>query len=579
MKKSLCAIFIWFCILMGLSVKAKTLVTNFSDYSFGGEKIVLDEKQLLYGYEYMNYHQEVSASESKNVQNIKFIHNDEYVVYGSFNIMEKEFPYIAYYKNMQLVFEKTYLELNEGKFIDLLIDGDKFVAVGNLYDNICDSKILIAEVGNNGNLLQKNVFEGTRGSYAYNIYCYDKFYYVVGLTYACDFEGYNSDNLSSIIVFNVLKNNLHILDLLMLSNSDGAKFYDCVNLDENFYILAEVNGKGDFQNGNKQYFNVLIQCDYQLGQPNYICINEEIENTKLFNYQKNILLVQKEDTNTLSFVEYSKSLDKVKDFEYLNYENEIDDFFISTEEAQINILFTSGKKANLVVLEDYQLLYKRQFNDIANNILGFFRKDNILYFHLDNDNSLVLTSFHVKVDKNMIYINGKMIETQSSEESNNNQFGDKTIYHQGEFDNIIIYYSQKESIPLQVNIVNFGVYDIGLKLIFNAKGYLNGEEIVSGYTINSCDKYLLELESSNGERVSFYFTVSNLTTEKKEEAQFDNYYLNTDVLINENPKNLETKSDANIALVEESYDLFYIPLLFGIGVIVGLLIMRRRKHA
>ena len=116
------------------------------------------------------------------------------------------------------------------------------------------------------------------------------------------------------------------------------------------------------------------------------------------------------------------------------------------------------------------------------------------------------TKDKIKYEDIKIYKNYKEVDINQNRNFDNLNFGiynKKSIKEKGDMK--IIYYSKVE-VPLTINVSDEGVYDIGSRITFNAKAYLNNEEIESGYIVENIGKYQLDIYSENNEKrtISFY---------------------------------------------------------------------------
>lgn len=80
-------------------------------------------------------------------------------------------------------------------------------------------------------------------------------------------------------------------------------------------------------------------------------------------------------------------------------------------------------------------------------------------------------------------------------------------------------------VPLEVNIVNGGIYPLNYQLLFTGKAYINGNEILNNYTLSEEKKVILDLVGANGQITSFQFYISRkqvtFTEDKHNTADFE----------------------------------------------------------
>ena len=68
---------------------------------------------------------------------------------------------------------------------------------------------------------------------------------------------------------------------------------------------------------------------------------------------------------------------------------------------------------------------------------------------------------------------------------------------------------QEIEVPLEINIMNGGVYPLNYKLLFKGKAYLDGNEILNNYALQEEKEVKLDLVGANGQVTTFQFFVSH----------------------------------------------------------------------
>lgn len=565
------------------NVNAKVITTE-EDYQTEEEKEIITEDELLEGYNYFHEHNEIIDFEKIIVNKIEYLNNDEFIILGGIKEGVKVYPYACYYKNNDLVFQKIYTELQEGEFSDFTILEDRIAIIGSVKNSFNCYGIIIMEISFKGDILKKQTLNSDRDSYGYKIMNVGNFYYFVGKTYASSFEGVNSEGSTSLIYGNILKNNFNKYDVMLLGNSGGIIYHDSICISNEIYILATSYGKGYFTSNNEDEFLMLIKTDYQLGQPIYISLKKEeaSKKYKMTEYSGNLLLASQQSDYLIKFDLFDLELNKIKSFNYedLDLPSRIKDYYLTTNGEYIGLSVVSDESHGTVILKfDERIYYEYNKKSSDFQLINFQYKNHILnYYTFENGKHHLFNKFFLRKINENIFVNGIHLAKEKVLDGDN-EFGEEFVDYKIEFDNIVVYYKERLIVPLKVNIENFGIYDQGIVLEFNGKGYLNGVEIKSGYKITKEDKYLLELYSNNQNKESFYFTVSDLTEDIEEKEFIRNYELELEKI---NEKNESTfvmfANDLIIEPIKEEYDYFYIILFLFLGMTFGKIFIRRKKN-
>lgn len=537
-------------------------------------------EQLENGYQYVDEKVEVINLDKINDLKIEYKTNDEFYVFGTFLVDSKTYPYLAYYKNSSLIYEKIFNELGAGVGVDFLIDEDEVIILTNIMEKNIYNTVL-AKVSNDGKIIMKKEFRGDKDTLGEKILKCDNFYSVLGETYATKLEDNENDTLFSVFQATVFKENFNQCEVNLWGNNTYSRFFDACSVGREVYILIEVCGKGYFESKYGHRFVVLMETDIQFSQPTYISYPVEFINEKkqMISLNKEFCLVTQSSDYSLQFDLYSFGLTKKDSFTYFDYvlKNKIYDFMIFSNENEINIfLETIDKGKNIyryVVYDGEKNLYEKDYNSI--NKRDFMFSQNRIINYLENG-KLIQECYFQKIEKN-IYVNGKKYEPVKINEISGS-YGEKVEIYETRFSDFIIRYLEKEKVELKINIKNYGVYDMGVKLEFNAIGYLNGELIESGYEIEKEDKYLLELVGNGGEKEVIYFTVTNLVDNNYEEKVYPNFDVEISKIYSRNESTSSMfENKLKLEKVTVEFDYYYL-IVFGIiGVLFGMLVGRKKK--
>ena len=536
--------------------------------------------ELESGYQYIKEKKEVINLEKIENRKIKFKSSNEFFVFGSFSIDKKTYPYLAYYSNSKLIFERIFNELGIGAGEDFLIDNEKIIILTNtLEKNIY--KTTLAKIDYEGKIVAKKEFKGDKDTFGKKVLISDNFYSIFGETSASNFEGNINDTLFSVFQATVYKDDFSECDVNLWGNNTYSRFFDACTIDRNVYILLEVCGVGYFESKYDNRFIVLMETDIQFSQPTYMTYSTEFININkmMINYNGKFCLVTQNTDFSLLFELYGNGLSKKETFTYFDYvlKNKITSFEVYKKEDTLTIFLESENQEeysyNYTIKDENEVIYEKSYQ--TENKLEFIFYDNYVINYIEN-NKLIQNSYLKKNCKDIYINNIKCHSVKVSETSGS--YGEKIEIYEARGNDFVIRYLVKEQVDLKVNIKNYGVYDMGVRLEFNAIGYLNGELIESGYEIEKEDKYLLELIGNSGEKEVIYFTVTNLVQDEFKEKVYPDYNIEISKIYSRNESN-STMFENNLKLekVVVEFDYYYL-LVFGIiGVLFGMIMRRKKK--
>lgn len=575
------------------SVNAKIYISTSEEYYDSGNINIVGEDYLNKGYLYRNVHKEFKVDSDLIIENIVYLHTDEYLVLG----MSSGLPYVSYYKEGNKIFENKIFDSINGKFVDAIFEDDKIVLLGEVRKTDKISRILIEEYSYNGISLRKQEIMGDNDSFAKRIFKINNCYYFTGETMSKMIDGCYNDSLRSILIGRISELDFSDYYIISFGNGDYNTLYDCIYLKNEIFLLIHFSGKGYFLSGNtSNEFFAIVKFDEQLDMPMYYSLKRDKcdERSRLVSDGESALLVSVVEKYKIGIGKWNMGLDKI---DYLEYDltkisDKIERIDVFYENNCLAVIATFSKNGclweNEIILDkQYQKIYDSGLKNMGNkkvenvNYKNYFF--NILYSSLDTDEFEMISEVYIKKKDNRIFINGKEIINKKTEE-NSTEFGEKEVYEEYVTKDINILIKSKISAPLKTNVKNFSVYDVGLKLEFNAIGYLNGKQIENNYIINESGNYLLELYGISGEKESIYFIVDNLTvSDIEEEVQtkssltFENVF---DKKTNStNTVNNEVKSDTLV--LKNDWSFLIVSLVVGVisGTVISKLINRRKKYA
>lgn len=262
----------------------------------------------------------------------------------------------------------------------------------------------------------------------------------------------------------------------------------------------------------------------------------------------------------------------------------IDYLYVITPKLQIKLLdeyaSTGYKPADLCVVFDHLMItyYNSTINGIrvigtdeemVNVNESLTRKSYIigdkLYFINDNQEVIVYQLSHLSFKKmgnfNRLFYRHQLVDIdieQSSCNYNPKIFGDYEMINYYYVNDLMIIFYEQLQVSAEVNISNHNIYQRGIKLEFNADGYLNGEKINSGMVINCVGTYYLELVGYKNKTKYYQIEVIDLDYEQP---------IIKSILIEEKKYNIDESSQViinqhlttNLAIKDDvSHELWYI---------------------
>ena len=589
-----------FYLLKGISVFLVLLCTYGSSFnakiifdvteSQGGD-VVLSEEEINGGYSYHKEHLEIVNLLNIEINDIEVIDSKSYVLCGRINGSGYSYyPYVAYYENNQLVFQKTFDDYGIGVFKDMLIENDKIVLIGN-YDERDVSVICLFELDLDGKITKSIKFGANRDSYGYKVLSLEYEYMIVGATYASEFMGCQNQGTKSMVVGRVDKEDFSDNYLVSFGN-ETMDFHDAVTDNEAIFILATVNGLGYFSDRGRTKFLVLIKMDHYVDSPEYISLfgSEVVKTSKMFIYQDHVCFMEVEHSHQVGLVSYSKDLEFINMDIYTDNHlpSGISDFCVDSNNKEMALSLYSKYNNKLY---ERRIIFDKDFNEYFNeefihqidDVVKKYKYSNHVFFYvMKNRDYKVYTDIFLKKIDDDIYINGTPATLNKEEDSNLDSYGVKKELYEATLGDISVNYYHESEVELKTNITPFSTYDKGISLEFNAKGYLNGEEIENGYKVNNEGQYLLELLSTDGKKESIYFTVGSLTidynnievigSEKQTEATYKR--ISEETIEKEHKVQI---SDA-ITVTKNNYNYYYLIISLVLGSGLGLLLIRGKRN-
>lgn len=593
MKKIILFIFVFVCLIFLSSVKpnAKIYLSTEKDYYSESETILVSEEKLENGYEYKNVHHELDLRSDIESVNIVFNHSDEYLIMGKKN----EKPYICYYKQGNLTFENQITDCVYGMFVDAIFDEDKIIVFGEIRYDAEITRLIIVEYSLNGIQTRKQEIYGDDRSEAKRILKINDEYFFVGETLASKLGGCENDGARGIVIGKVQKKSFSDVEIVVFGNDELNYVYDVNCIENRIYLLVHFKGNGYFISGNSsKEFYAIVMFEDRLDMPIYASLKLDNASSK-----SKIILKDEEVIITSIINKYNVEIDrrsiylkpiKKERYDFNKISETIENIDAFYKDEKMVFVATYKKNNNLyecrVVLDSENnkvygtdLIEKENYRLISSNYKDYMF--NTLYYSNEEKKYYLESDAFIQKKNDDIYINGCKLKGKE-QKVDENEFGDKKIYKEYLSDEFNILITKTIYTPLKVNVKNFSVYDVGMKLEFNATAYLNSKEIKSGYVIEECGNYLLELYGSSGVKESIYFIVDNITKEDVCEVEKKEYNFSVEEYTAQTyEKDITVVNDLATEKVILKTDWYYFAVFFILGAFLADIIytkIERKKN-
>lgn len=571
-------VFVGLFFVSKISPNAKIYLSTEKNYYSESDTLVISEERLEQGYEYKNVHHEFDLNKEVESVNIVFNHSDEYLVMGKKN----EKPYLAYYNQKNLIFENQINDCVYGMFVDAIFDDDKIIVFGEIRYDAVITRLIIIEYNLNGVQTRKQEMYGDDRSEAKRILKINDEYFFVGETLAHELYGCKNDGARGIVIGKVQKKSFSDFEIIVFGNDRLNYVYDVNCIENRIYLLTYFTGSGYFNSGNssKEFYAIVmfedrldmplyssLKLDNANGKSKIILTNEEviIASSDKYNVEMNIksIYLNSIKKERYDFYKINETIENIEAF----YENDRK-IFVATYEKNNNLY-----ECRVVLDEDNNKVYGTDLIEKKNSkLISSNYKDymfNTLYYSTEEKTYYIESETFIQKKNDDIYANGcklKGIEQKVDE----NEFGDKKIYQEYISEEFNILITKTIYTPLKVNVKNFSVYDVGLKLEFNARAYLNGKEIENGYTIEECGNYLLELYGSDNTKESIYFIVEEITKGNVTETEKVEYDFSIEKYISSyNKDEVLVTNDLTTDTVYLKNDWYYFAVFFILGAFIA----------
>lgn len=553
---------------------------------------------------------EIAVDEAITVRKIVNINDKEFFLLGSVDAktypyesnLDKDFAYLAYYKDNTLQWAKIIRETRYGKLNDGVVLDNAIAVIGD-YDSITqNSNVFILLVSFDGKVIYDKEIKGSLNDFSKNIYYKAGNLIFCGVSESKNYDFYPLTKSGYDIFVGNINLETKDLDIYLVGNNGDDLLLKSFNADGYLYIYTYLKGGGFYFNNYTydQNFKCLIEVDERFEFNNFVAVpalnNQSNEDIFVFN-NKIVISNFEYGSNSLSFRLYNKRLefDAYKSYTIKTI-NSLIDYKIITKSDKLYLTTLAYKgegnvyNTNHILDINYQenSYFDKKTLDMQSSILDYSIIDGKIKINVLNKNDAtinVLDYVHLQVKHQRkeedayylndydVYINGKLVEKKLAKDvAPSNAFGEFIeIYTATLFDYELVLPIEKYYYP-KINLKNKEKYDLGVILSFNGKGYLNDEEITNNYKITEAGKYVLEIKGSNGERKVINFDVLDLSynPDKKNdyiENEFIPYqeydYLSSKVEINLNQFNIEQI---------DNYAIIIIFAFIAFGIILGIIL-------
>ena len=453
----------------------------------------------------MVFEKSISISKNEQILLIRYITNKEkdlghlYMYYVKNNVIIKE---ILLYYNQSI------------KVCDLLVDGDDFIIIGQIWNSLyANYDIVFVVCDKNGFRKCNKIMGGSKTDTGLTGVVLEDSYLITGITNSTD-QVFDDNKKENGFLMKIDKQNYEVTnieyckdlllasDVKMVKGNNGIKLL-IVNLDN--ILLIDLNNDGKTLKEKKISFDTNIKLVEIYGK-------EEIK-----------IIIEKDQQLEIGIID-NKGYQRVNILSN-NLKVKNVDFF----DQMLNILYiVDGGYLFVVYDEEYQKIYEKELYQVFSNNNGLFMDGQIIIEPLEDSSKVnihqleylkILTMGKTEVATDSDYHDYQVVINGHKAKHNQNllvdnvdkdTFGnyDVMYYFDEELDLIV---GKKVMVNTTCGIVENGVYDKGLELIHNGAMFLNNERIESGHIIEEEGIYELELVGKNNISKVINFEVKELS--------------------------------------------------------------------
>lgn len=279
-----------------------------------------------------------------------------------------------------------------------------------------------------------------------------------------------------------------------------------ITLSDYIYFVGKKSsmGEGDFGNGGKNESILLGKIDYEGKLISYKILDRKYDVRYFNKYKDEVYLVFKDGYLVLD-----------SDFNIKSKKN------VSEEILGVNLskggLFCLFSRDNLDIIDlnsgqEELITHNLALTEVNNkssyiSVKGVdFKKVDVI----DINNSLVKDNYNEDKKIESLFGDAVFLEEEFSPPLNKQIYGDYEVLLSYEtigkikFSHKVNYY-----VPLEVNIMNNGIYPLGYHLSFTGKAYLDGKQILNNYSIVDVGKHSLVLIGASDEENQYEFYINS----------------------------------------------------------------------
>lgn len=465
---------------------------------------------------------------------------------------------------------------------ELIYDEESNYVFGYGYQLINDqTNIFIVSFNEDGICMMRKSYGGTGVDQALKMIIKENSLILCGKTTSSDGVFSHTSNQEDSFILSINKytgNTLQYLDL----GVEGNDYIDQMIYLDNLYVI-------------RHYYLFNTPC-YKI-----IALNQNFEIIKENYINENTMMI-------------SKGIDTKDDKIYLLY-----DVYKNNLNKMVSCLYEVDKDLNVILINtyneaqtttyglntDYNVIRTLYHNyQTKETYLRFIMEEEIkaiklcdekiesAYFagsntiHLLTNNQIKIYTFNTlsledntaiipKVNYNNEQLNYN--KNKSTDFYNHSLYGTyhlELYYELNEFD---ILYNKDLEIKQDLNIKTDNQYNLGLKLSFNAIGYLNDQQIESNFIITTPGEYKLDLIGYQNIKNTYVFKVVDLSVEKQE-IDYYNYTLEIPK-IDENKQLTIINVPTNNELKDDDYqkNLWYLLIPFLVFSVILIIYLKLRK--
>ena len=303
-------------------------------------------------------------------------------------------------------------------------------------------------------------------------------------------------------------------------------------------IAINVNLKEKYISKNFEYDSCIIEIDNELTEVNRYYYDTSDKEFKTFAITSNDICIFYIDNNSYPKKIVAQYLNDEVIYKKIPFEletnyiiNDVKNVSIDGNDIYLSInyigyvdsTYLGFLKVNSFEGVDYYYNEEKKVNYLTTNLCG---KSIFNWYYTNKSNNEIslksynilsyktkkLETYHKNTTYKDVYFNFKKLSKNETEDTEQFKiFGNYESIDVFKLDNVSLFFKRKDEVRLQVNVLENDIYEPGYKVEFNGTGFLNGEEINTGFIVNDIGKYLLAIYGINNEKEVINFEIDDLT--------------------------------------------------------------------